>query len=134
MKKIGSVAMAVLLFFGLSACGSSEEQTAATNVQIKTDIAAVNGGNLSGVVPDELEYIPDGYETPSEHPGTLEKLTYQTWESFSYEEHTGIDKRSVGVSAVWLFGGRKVSCFLSEPWRVEQRDKSYGNRRESPFL
>ncbi len=27
-----------------------------------------------------------GYNSPSEHPGTLEKLTYQTWESFSYEE------------------------------------------------
>lgn len=42
---------------------------------------------LSGTVPDELEYIPDGYESPAEHPGTLEKLTYQTWESFTYENH-----------------------------------------------
>lgn len=44
-------------------------------------------GNLSGVVPRELEYIPDGYARPAEHPGTLEKLTYQTWESFTYENH-----------------------------------------------
>ncbi len=42
--------------------------------------------NLSGTVPEELEYIPAEYNSPSEHPGTLEKLTYQTWESFSYEE------------------------------------------------
>lgn len=43
--------------------------------------------HLSGRVPEELEYIPDGYRQPSGHPGTLEKLTYQTWESFTYEDH-----------------------------------------------
>lgn len=43
---------------------------------------------LSGTIPEELEYIPEGYTQPSEHPGTLEKLEYQTWESLSYEEHT----------------------------------------------
>lgn len=44
--------------------------------------------NFSETVPEELEYIPEGYRQPSAHPGTLEKLTYQTWESFSYEEQT----------------------------------------------
>lgn len=43
--------------------------------------------NLSGTISDELEYIPDGYRSPPEYPGTLEKLTYQTWESFSYDDH-----------------------------------------------
>lgn len=42
--------------------------------------------HLSGTVPEELEYIPENYRQPSGQPGTLEKLTYQTWESFSYEE------------------------------------------------
>lgn len=42
----------------------------------------------SGTVPAELEYIPEGYTRPSNHPGTLEKLEYQTWESFSYADHT----------------------------------------------
>lgn len=42
---------------------------------------------LSGTVPEKLEYIPDGYTSPSEHPGTLEKITYQTWESFTYDSH-----------------------------------------------
>ena len=45
-------------------------------------------GNLSGTVPDELECIPAEYKYPAEQAGTLEKLTYQTWESFSYEDHT----------------------------------------------
>ena len=39
-------------------------------------------------IPDELEYVPDGYNRPAEHPGTLEKLEYQTWESLSYESHS----------------------------------------------
>lgn len=42
----------------------------------------------SGVIPDELEYIPDGYEKPADEQGTLQKLTYETWESFSYEQKT----------------------------------------------
>lgn len=43
---------------------------------------------MSGTIPEELEYIPDGYTQPAEHPGTMEKLEYQTWESISYENHT----------------------------------------------
>ena len=29
---------------------------------------------LSGTIPEELEYIPEGYTQPSAHPGTLERL------------------------------------------------------------
>ena len=39
-------------------------------------------------IPEELEYVPESYEQPAEHPGTLEKLEYQTWESLSYVEHS----------------------------------------------
>lgn len=42
----------------------------------------------NGFIPAELESIPDGYDTPANFPGRLEKLTYQTWESFSYELKT----------------------------------------------
>lgn len=42
---------------------------------------------LSGTIPAELEFIPEGYTQPSSHPGTLEKLEYRTWESLSYEDH-----------------------------------------------
>lgn len=41
---------------------------------------------LSGTVPEELEYVPEGYTQPARHPGTLEKLEYRTWESFSCAE------------------------------------------------
>lgn len=43
---------------------------------------------MSKTIPAELEYIPDSYQQPAGHPGTLEKLTYDTWESFSYEERS----------------------------------------------
>lgn len=41
---------------------------------------------LSGTVPAELEVIPEGCTRPASQPGKLEKLEYQTWESFSYAE------------------------------------------------
>lgn len=44
--------------------------------------------NLSGTVPAELQVIPEEYRTPAQHQGTLNRLTYETWESFNYEEHT----------------------------------------------
>lgn len=39
---------------------------------------------LSGTIPEELEYIPEGYAAPASQQGKLEKLTHQTWESLSY--------------------------------------------------
>ena len=51
-------------------------------------IAGANSEALSGIIPDELEYIPNNYRLPSEHPGKLEKLTYETWESFTYAQHS----------------------------------------------
>lgn len=36
----------------------------------------------------ELEYIPEGYKRPAKQQGKLEKLTYHTWESFTYEDKT----------------------------------------------
>ena len=42
----------------------------------------------SGTIPAELQPIPDSYRTPAEQQGNLEKLTYDTWESFTYADHT----------------------------------------------
>ena len=42
---------------------------------------------LSGIIPEELEYIPDSCTQAAKQQGTLEKLTYDTWESFTYEQH-----------------------------------------------
>lgn len=84
----------------VTACGTSRQTTAenktedgkqATQMEENADTQTGTDSethNLSGVVPDELEYIPDGYDTPASEQGTLVKLTYDTWESFTYEEHT----------------------------------------------
>ncbi|MBQ9043448.1 MAG: hypothetical protein IJ111_11635 [Eggerthellaceae bacterium] len=41
-------------------------------------------GYDAGVIPADLEYIPDGYEEPAEQAGALEMLTYSTFDSFNY--------------------------------------------------
>lgn len=43
--------------------------------------------NLSGIIPDKLAEIPDNYGEPAKHQGKMEKLTYNTWEAFTYKEH-----------------------------------------------
>lgn len=65
--------------------GSLENQSEEMNREEEKDMVMEQSGR---VIPAELEYIPNGYEQPAEHPGTLERLVYQTYESFSYEEHT----------------------------------------------
>ncbi len=45
-------------------------------------------GYDAGKIPDRLEHIPHGYEKPAQHAGKLVRLTYQTYESFSYEKKT----------------------------------------------
>lgn len=90
-----------LLICMLTACGTSGNGTedsshssdykTESNTELSDTDNTVNpseSSNLSGIVPDELEYIPDGYTSPAEHAGTLEKFTYDTWESFTYEQHS----------------------------------------------
>lgn len=86
----------------LTGCGSSAEaiqpaeSTAEATDESKApeteEIQKVKNINIneyiSGKIPAELELIPDEYMMPAEQQGTLEKLTYQTWESFTYEEHS----------------------------------------------
>ena len=85
--KSGKAILLSLLFL-LSGCSSqpAPEQAPAESGQEISE--PMSHENLSGTIPDELEYVPDGYTKPAEHPGTLEKLEYETWESFSYAEKT----------------------------------------------
>ena len=77
------IASIISAFLVLTGCGSNvetEEIQTVKNININEYI--------SGKIPDELELIPDEYMLPAEQQGTLEKLTYQTWESFTYEDHS----------------------------------------------
>ena len=39
-------------------------------------------------IPDDLRHIPESYRIPAEHEGTLELLTYDTWESLHYNQQS----------------------------------------------
>ena len=49
-----------------------------------TEYESNAAGYDAGEIPDELEYIPEGYRIPAEHAGTLERLDYSTYDSFNY--------------------------------------------------
>jgi len=84
-KKMFIILVLTIIMLYVSACGKTDnkEQSSVNNT---SNISNTQSANLSGTVPDELEYIPDGYENPATQQGTLNKLTYDTWESFSYEQ------------------------------------------------
>ena len=47
-------------------------------------------------IPQDIQKIPDGYFEPSLQPGTLQELTYQTYESFSYRQKSRkLQKRAI---------------------------------------
>lgn len=84
-KKMFIILVFTIIMLCVSACGKTDnkEQSSVNNT---SNISNTQSANLSGTVPDELDYIPDGYENPATQQGTLNKLTYDTWESFSYEQ------------------------------------------------
>lgn len=48
------------------------------------------------VIPRDIQKIPDGHFAPSPQPGTLQELTYQTYESFSYRQKSRtLQKRAI---------------------------------------
>ena len=98
ISKVLPVLLLTLLMLLMTACGNAgastnERATAKTSLeesskQKETEEMTNNLINNKGRIPDVLEEIPDEYYLPAQHSGTLEKLTYQTWESFTYEEHS----------------------------------------------
>ena len=96
-KKIFIILVLTMIMLCVSGCGKTDnkEQSSVNNT---SNISNTQSANLSGTVPDELEYIPDGYENPATQQGTLNKLTYDTWESFSYEQ-----KSNKITKEAWLY-------------------------------
>ncbi len=62
---------------------------------------AVYGASVDTVhpkvaIPQDIQKIPDGYFDPSSQPGTLQELTYETYESFSYSQKSRkLQKRAI---------------------------------------
>lgn len=86
MKRLYKIGMVLSLVAGLlTACNTNHE----VSVNEKNGGEEMfNENRLSGNVPEQLAEIPDDYLQPASQPGTLDRLTYQTWESFSYAQHT----------------------------------------------
>ena len=72
MKKIIGILQILAMLVLLTACGQSQ-----TNDTVAEDDS-----------PIQIELIPDEYRLPAEHTGTLCRLSYRTWESFSYNDHS----------------------------------------------
>lgn len=88
IKKIFISFVLYTIVLNLVSCtnlNTNSKQTTGFDTQ---EVEDMETKNLSGVIPDKLEYIPDSYKQPATQQGTLNKLTYQTWESFTYENHT----------------------------------------------
>ncbi|MGI6032506.1 MAG: alpha/beta hydrolase-fold protein [Coriobacteriales bacterium] len=72
----GLAGAAALAGLGLAGCSSSSSASS----------SASDGGYDVGQIPEELEYVPQGYDQPAEQAGSLEQLDYSTYESFTYEK------------------------------------------------
>jgi len=60
----------------------------------KADINTRSG--IEHPFPQELKIIPQGYFQPADQPGTLVELTYNTYESKTYEQKSKVlDKRAI---------------------------------------
>lgn len=89
MSAFAILAVALVASAFLSACstGSAGPTNALTETEEKTsntNSPYAETGYDTGVIPEELERIPESYREPADHVGTLKKLEYQTYDSFNY--------------------------------------------------
>jgi predicted peptidase len=101
MRKSIFLISVCLLLSGLSGCASESNTKNSVDTAMTTETEQADnmeetetkeGGALisKGTIPEKLEMIPDEYYEESPHPGTIEKLEYETYEAFSYEEQSQV--------------------------------------------
>ena len=131
MKKSGILAFGIILVLFLASCSGKKADTGKggqTIMDRKTETGEIAGetdtaseqGKVSerneeadsAKIPDELAKIPEKYFIPAEEQGTIERLTYQTYESMGYESR---EKRLTKTAYVYLpygySGDRKYNVF-----------------------
>ena len=55
-----------------------------------------NQNNSNNAIPSEIQEIPEGYYSKANEQGTLVEFKYNTYENFSYEEHSKkLEKRAI---------------------------------------
>lgn len=130
-RKIGVLAFMAVLALSLASCSGQKADTkkgGQTVMDSGTETGEMAGGtdnapeqgNVSdrnekadsAKIPDELAQIPDDFLTPAGEQGTVERLTYQTYESMSYESR---EKQLTKTAYVYLpygySGDRKYNVF-----------------------
>lgn len=104
MKRIIALGiLSVIVMTSFSACGKvNETNNNATKLdsfssgEIDNSVDEdINKGGLEKI-PEELVQIPEGYDAPAKNSGILEELTYDTYESRTYEQKVKqIQKRAI---------------------------------------
>lgn len=59
-------------------------------------------------IPGELEVIPTAYKKPAVQSGTLVRLDYETWESFSYKQHSQKLTKTAWVYLPWGYDEKQA--------------------------
>ena len=74
----------------LTACTSGGEGPDGANDALERirETETQSGERISATIPSDLQMIPDDYRVPANQQGRLERLTYTTSESFSYEDRS----------------------------------------------
>ena len=75
-------------------------------------------------IPQELTEIPQDYYGEASEPGTLEDLYYDTWESFSYEEHTNPLQKHAVVYLPYGYDANQpynIIYLMHGGWGTEER-------------
>ena len=83
IRKMITILLAGLLF---TACSSAENENEVETTDM--EVMTVKDNSLHKSIPELIEEIPQEYYSPARHQGTLNRLKYDTWESFTYEDHS----------------------------------------------
>lgn len=92
MKKRIIFLASMFLITACSGCGipqgdnSGIRPAGETEQEVSEQAESSDGQAGNSSIPEMLAQIPDGYEAPADRQGTIEKVTYRTYESMSYEE------------------------------------------------
>ena len=82
MNRFVTMISGLVLILSLGVCGSAAQSTASAEQSAQEPFERNGRG-----IPEKLEEIPDAYRKPALQEGTLIPLEYDTWESFTYEQH-----------------------------------------------
>ena len=86
MKRLIAATLSLVFLLG-SLCACTNQAGIDNSSRQTPDLSAENTANVhEAVIPEELSEIPEAYFSPTENPGTLVDLNYDTYESFSYEQ------------------------------------------------